>query len=100
MALANETGKDLYINVPSNVSVSYITNLADLFAYGSDGVTPYTSVQSDPVWKPLNPNLKVYIEFSNETLELRLYSGRDPWRRLGQPIEPTRALRLPDEQPR
>jgi len=67
VALANETGTDVYINVPSNASVSYITNLADLFAYGSDGVNPYTSVQSDPVWAPLNPNLKVYIEFSNET---------------------------------
>ena len=67
VALANETGKDVYINVPSNASVSYLTNLANLFAYGSDGVTPYTSVQSDPVWKPLNSNLKVYIEFSNET---------------------------------
>ena len=67
VALANEAGKDVYINVPSNVSLSYLTNLADLFAYGSDGVSPYTSVQSDPVWKPLNPNLKVYIEFSNET---------------------------------
>ena len=66
VALANETGKDLYINVPSNVSISYITDLADLFAYGSNGVTPYTSVQQDPVWKPLDPNLKVYIEFSNE----------------------------------
>src|SRR5271157_3210227 len=67
VALANETGRDVYINVPSNASVSYITNLANLFAYGSDGVNPYTSVQSDPVWAPLNPNLKVYIEFSNET---------------------------------
>src|SRR5271157_440592 len=67
VALANETGTDVYINVPSNASVSYIANLADLFAYGSDGVNPYTSVQSDPVWAPLNPNLKVYIEFSNET---------------------------------
>ena len=53
--------------IPSNVSTAYLTKLADLFAYGSDGVNPYTSVQSNPVWKPLNPNLKVYIEFSNET---------------------------------
>ena len=66
VALANESGKDIYINIPSNVSTSYLTNLADLFAYGSDGVTPYTSVQANPVWPPLNPNLKVYIEFSNE----------------------------------
>ncbi len=67
VALANEIGKDVYINIPSNASLSYITNLADLFAYGSNGVTPYTSVQADPVWAPLNSNLKVYIEFSNET---------------------------------
>jgi hypothetical protein len=67
VALANETGKDIYINIPSNASIEYINNLADLFAYGSDGVTPYTSVQADPIWKPLDSNLKVYIEFSNET---------------------------------
>ncbi len=67
VALANESGKDIYITIPSNVSTSYLTNLADLFAYGSNGVTPYTSVQANPVWKPLNSNLKVYIEFSNET---------------------------------
>ncbi|MGP0070292.1 MAG: PA14 domain-containing protein [Isosphaeraceae bacterium] len=67
VALANETGKNIYINIPSNVSMSYLTDLADLFAYGSNGITPYTSVQADPVWEPLNPNLKVYIEFSNET---------------------------------
>ena len=66
IALANETGKDLYINVPSNASLTYIADLADLFAYGSDGVNPYTSPQASPVWAPLNSNLKVYIEFSNE----------------------------------
>ena len=57
----------MYINVPSNASISYLTNLANLFAYGSDGVNPYTGVQANPIWKPLKSNLKVYIEFSNET---------------------------------
>ena len=66
VALGNESGKDLYINIPSNVSIQYIDNLADLFAYGSNGVTPYTSPQANPVWPPLNSNLKVIIEFSNE----------------------------------
>ena len=66
IALANETGKDAYINIPVNASASYLTNLANLFAYGSNGVTPYTSVQANPVWAPLDPSLKVYIEFSNE----------------------------------
>ena len=67
VALANESGKDVYINIPINASASYLTNLANLFAFGSDGTNPYTSVQSNPVWKPLDSNLKVYIEFSNET---------------------------------
>lgn len=66
IALANTTGKDMYINIPSNVSIEYIEKLADLFAFGSDGVVPYTSPQANPAWKPLNSNLKVYIEFSNE----------------------------------
>ena len=79
IALANESGKDIYINIPSNVSTSYITNLANLFAYGSNGVTPYTSVQSDPVWKPLNSNLKVYIEFSNETWNSGFVQAESRW---------------------
>ena len=66
VTLANETGKDVYINIPSNASIEYIDKLADLFAFGSDGVNPYTSPQAHPVWAPLNSNLKVYIEFSNE----------------------------------
>jgi hypothetical protein len=66
VAMANETGKDLYINIPSNASLTYINDVADLFAFGSDGTNPYTSVTSNPVWAPLNSNLKVYIEFSNE----------------------------------
>ena len=66
VALANETGKDIDISIPINASPGYLTNLANLFAYGSNGVTPYTSVQANPIWAPLNPNIKVYIELSNE----------------------------------
>ena len=51
---------------PRTLPTTYITDLADLFAYGSNGVNPYTSPQASPVWAPLNSNLKVYIEFSNE----------------------------------
>ena len=82
IALANETGKDIYITVPANVTPAFITDLADLFAYGSNGVTPYTSVQSNPVWAPLNPNLKVYIEFSNELWNssfIQAVSRSDGW---------------------
>ena len=72
----------MYIDIPSNASTSYLTNLADLFAYGSNGVTPYTSPQANPVWAPLDHNLKVYIEFSNELWNwgfAQAESGSDGW---------------------
>jgi hypothetical protein len=64
--LANETGKDVWINIPIAANDDYITKLAQLFAYGSDGANPYTSPQAAPVYPPLNSNLNVYIEYSNE----------------------------------
>ena len=67
VALANETGKDVWINVPLYASDDYVTKLAQLLAYGSDGVNPYASIQAAPVYAPLNSNLKAYIEYSNET---------------------------------
>jgi hypothetical protein len=67
IALANQTGKDLYLNVPILASPTHVANLAKLCAYGSDGVNPYTGPQAKPTWAPLNPNLKLYIEVSNET---------------------------------
>ena len=66
MALANETGKDVWINIPVGVDNDYITKIAQLLAYGSDGTTPYTSAQAAPVYPPLNTNLKVYLEYGNE----------------------------------
>ncbi len=66
VALANETGKDVWINIPVYASDDYVTKLAQLFAYGSDGTNPYTGPQANPVYAPLNSNLKVYIEYSNE----------------------------------
>src|SRR5262249_48838548 len=63
--LANETGKDLYITIPINASADYVTNLANLLRYGSDGVNPYTSPQANPVYPGLNTNLKVYVEWAN-----------------------------------
>jgi fibronectin type 3 domain-containing protein len=64
--LCNETGKDAWINVPRFASNSYITNLANLFKYGSDGTNPYTSTQASPVYPPLNSGLHVYVEYGNE----------------------------------
>jgi hypothetical protein len=64
--LANETGKDLWINIPALVDDAYVTNVANLLKYGSDGQNPYTSAQASPAYPPLNPNLHVYVEYSNE----------------------------------
>jgi hypothetical protein len=64
--LANETGKDAWINIPVRATDAYIKNVALMFAYGSDGINPYTSPQANPVYPPLNANLRVYVEYSNE----------------------------------
>ena len=66
VALANETGKDIWINIPLYADDDYVTKLAQLLAYGSDGVNPYTAAQAAPAFAPLNSNLKAYIEYSNE----------------------------------
>jgi len=70
--LANQTNKDLWINVPVNATDDYITKMAQLAKYGSDGVNPYTSVQASPVYPPLNSGLHLYVEYANE---LWNYSG-------------------------
>jgi hypothetical protein len=65
--LANETGRDLYICTPINADDDYITKLARLCRFGSDARgEPYTAAQRTPVHPPLNPNLRVYVERSNE----------------------------------
>ena len=64
--LANETGKDMWINLPLQVDDDYVTKVAQLLAYGSDGTNPYTAPQANPAYPPLNAGLKVYVEYSNE----------------------------------
>ena len=65
--LCNETGLDAYINVPAQATDDYVTHLAQLFKYGSDANgNVYTSSQSNPAHPPLNSNLHLYIEYSNE----------------------------------
>jgi hypothetical protein len=83
--LANQTGKDLLLNVPhlafggtyAFTSTAWATNLALLVKYGSDASgNPYTGVSgssganpqpaSGPVNPPLNAGLHVYLEYSNE----------------------------------
>jgi hypothetical protein len=64
--LANQTGKDIWVNVPVNATDDYITKMAQLFKYGSDGVNPYTSVQSSPVFPPAPSGVSIYVEYCNE----------------------------------
>ena len=64
--LANETGKDIWINIPLQVDDDYVTRLAQLLRYGSDGTNPYSAPQAAPVFPPLDANLRVYVEYSNE----------------------------------
>jgi hypothetical protein len=64
--LCNTARKDCWLNVPDQVDDDYVTRLAQLVRYGSDGVTPYASPQASPAWPPLDPSLAVYVEFSNE----------------------------------
>ena len=64
---ANETGRDLWLNFPGGASDDYLHKLALLLKYGSDAAgNPYASAQTRPVHPPLNPNLKIYVEYSNE----------------------------------
>jgi len=64
--LANLTGHDVWINVPLGATDDYVTRLAQLFRYGSDGVDPYTSPRANPAYPPLDPSRKVYVEYVNE----------------------------------
>ncbi len=64
--LCNDSNTDLWINVPHLATDDFITKMAQLVRYGSDGEMPYTSPQANPVHPPLKESLRVYVEFSNE----------------------------------
>jgi len=64
--LANTLQRDLWICVPHMANDDYVTRLARLMRYGSDGTEPYSLPQANPVYPPLNPSLRLYVEYSNE----------------------------------
>lgn len=66
IALANLTGKDPWICIPHLATDAYVVQLANLLLYGSDGINPYTGPQANPVYPPLSPSRRVWIEHSNE----------------------------------
>ena len=63
---ANAAGKDAWVNIPFHADDDYITKFAQVLRYGSDGTNPYAAPQANPVYPPLRPDLKLYVEFGNE----------------------------------
>lgn len=67
----NALGADYYVTFPHLAAYdgdgSYLHQLARLIRYGSDAEgNPYREPTANPVHPPLNPNLNVYLEESNE----------------------------------
>ncbi|NJM93271.1 MAG: hypothetical protein HC842_00185 [Cytophagales bacterium] len=81
--MCNEMQVDCWINISHCASDDRIRKVAQLFKYGSDGTNPYTSPQANPVYPPLNPNLKLYVEYSNE-----VWNWRFPCTRWVEDIDP------------
>ena len=68
IALSNLTNTDAWLTIPHAATDDCVRKIARLFRYGSNANgQPYTSTQANPVYPPLNSNLKVFIEYSNET---------------------------------
>jgi len=80
---ANEMGRDPHFCFGGSISYEFMDKLAKLLRYGSDGVNPYNGPVADPVWPPLNPNLRVYLEHGNEMV----WSAIQPsdWRHVDYP---------------
>jgi hypothetical protein len=66
VAVFNDLNKDGWISLPDGVNNDYFAKVAQVFKFGSDGVNPYTGPVDKPVWPPLRPGLRVYVEYSNE----------------------------------
>lgn len=64
--LCNTLMTDCWINIPPVADDEYVRNMALVLRYGSDGKDPYTSPRENPVYPPLDPALRLYVEYSNE----------------------------------
>jgi len=66
VALCNATRTDMWINMPARADSQYVVNAMKTILNGSDGNLPYETTVPNPVHKPLDPDLKVYVEYGNE----------------------------------
>ena len=85
--LCNETGTDLYLQIPMNASDHYVECLARLTRFGSDGINPYDTPQPNPLYPGLNSNLRVYVEWSNETWNRNFTQYADAVNRSRQAVQ-------------
>lgn len=82
--ICNELGADYYVTVPhlstATGSNSYNEKLAKLIKYGSDASgEPYNAPTANPYYPPLNANLRVYVEVSNELWNFGALSSYAPY---------------------
>ncbi len=74
--LANATNKDMWINIPAEATTQYVTNLADLIKYGSDGVNPYTSPQGEPRLPAAESESQGLFRVFQRGVEFRIPAGQ------------------------
>lgn len=66
--MANETGRDLYLNLGTDPAPEVLKKTALAIKYGTDGHEPYAQPVANPVCPPLNPNLRCYLELGVEVV--------------------------------
>jgi hypothetical protein len=70
IAFANQTGKAIWINIPVAATDDYVCRLARLLRYGEpsdkSNSACSTTAAGNGTETPLNPNITVYVELSNE----------------------------------
>ena len=65
--LANELKRDAWVCLPHAVDDGYVRNVARVLRFGSDADgEPYTQPTDNPHHPPLSPDLRLWVEHSNE----------------------------------
>jgi hypothetical protein len=64
--LCNALMSDCWVNIPVVADDDFVQKMALALRYGTDGTNPYTSHQANPVYPPLDPSLRIYVEYANE----------------------------------